>query len=233
MPNCIFFPVPTFDFWVIFLVIWFFNTNSVWKVSKYGVFSGPYFPAFGLNTEIRSICRMRVNTDQKKLRILTLRIGTLSEMKMLRKIIDCKSLGISQEYVQDGVYFGKVTRLQCTDCNSIIKRLHHRFFRQDDINSLASFLCKLIINKTIIFPDTVLILIRALLLLTDHLRLSPRAKIKIWKKPLHLRCSSPVSVQHQKGAHISKADSMSVYLNWWLEYMFREKKYEIIFLTIF
>ena len=23
----------------------------VWKVSKYGVFSGPYFPAFGLNTE--------------------------------------------------------------------------------------------------------------------------------------------------------------------------------------
>ena len=24
--------------------------NTVWKVSKYGVFSGPYFPAFGLNT---------------------------------------------------------------------------------------------------------------------------------------------------------------------------------------
>ena len=24
---------------------------TVWKVSKYGVFSGPYFPAFGLNTE--------------------------------------------------------------------------------------------------------------------------------------------------------------------------------------
>ena len=26
--------------------------NTAWKVSKYGVFSGPYFPAFGLNTEI-------------------------------------------------------------------------------------------------------------------------------------------------------------------------------------
>ena len=25
-------------------------TYTAWKVSKYGVFSGPYFPAFGLNT---------------------------------------------------------------------------------------------------------------------------------------------------------------------------------------
>ena len=25
-------------------------TISSWKLSKYGVFSGPYFPAFGLNT---------------------------------------------------------------------------------------------------------------------------------------------------------------------------------------
>ena len=24
--------------------------NTVWNVSKYGVFSSPYFPAFGLNT---------------------------------------------------------------------------------------------------------------------------------------------------------------------------------------
>ena len=24
---------------------------TAWKVSKYGVISGPYFPAFGLNTE--------------------------------------------------------------------------------------------------------------------------------------------------------------------------------------
>ena len=26
--------------------------NTAWKVPKYGVFSGPYFPVFGLNTEI-------------------------------------------------------------------------------------------------------------------------------------------------------------------------------------
>ena len=25
-------------------------TNTAWKVSKYKVFSGPYFPVFGLNT---------------------------------------------------------------------------------------------------------------------------------------------------------------------------------------
>ena len=26
-------------------------TTTAWKVSKYGVISGPYFPVFGLNTE--------------------------------------------------------------------------------------------------------------------------------------------------------------------------------------
>ena len=51
-------------------------TITAWKVSKYGVISGPYFPAFGLNTEtyevslhIQSECR---KTDQKWLRIWTL-----------------------------------------------------------------------------------------------------------------------------------------------------------------
>ena len=28
---------------------------TVWKVSKYGVFSGSYFPLFGLNTEVYSV----------------------------------------------------------------------------------------------------------------------------------------------------------------------------------
>ena len=44
------------------------------KVSKCGVFSGPYFPEFGLNTERYEVSsvRMRENTDQKKLRIWTL-----------------------------------------------------------------------------------------------------------------------------------------------------------------
>ena len=28
-----------------------FDISTAWKVSKYGVFSGPYFPVFGLNTD--------------------------------------------------------------------------------------------------------------------------------------------------------------------------------------
>ena len=31
------------------------NPSTTWKVSKYGVFSGPYFPAFGSNTEIYGV----------------------------------------------------------------------------------------------------------------------------------------------------------------------------------
>ena len=40
---------------------------TAWKMSKYGVFSVPHFPAFGLNTE-----RYGVYTDQKELRIWSL-----------------------------------------------------------------------------------------------------------------------------------------------------------------
>ena len=49
-------------------------------------------------------------------------------MKMLRKIIDGKSLEISQKNVYEGVSFSKVTNLQCSDCNFAIKIAHHRYF---------------------------------------------------------------------------------------------------------
>ena len=39
-------------------------------------------------------------------------------MKVLRKIIDCKSLETSQKNAYYGVYFSKVTSLQCTEYNS-------------------------------------------------------------------------------------------------------------------
>ena len=54
----------------------FFSTAQ--KVSKYGVFSGPYFAAFGLNTDIYSV-NFRIQSEcgkiwtRKKLRIWTLR----------------------------------------------------------------------------------------------------------------------------------------------------------------
>ena len=40
---------------------------TAWKVSKYGVFSGPYFPAFGLNTEIYSV-NLRIQSEYRKIR---------------------------------------------------------------------------------------------------------------------------------------------------------------------
>ena len=55
------------------------SLNTGWKVSKYGVFSGPYFPhSDWIRRDIRILrispysVRMRENTDQKKLRIWTL-----------------------------------------------------------------------------------------------------------------------------------------------------------------
>ena len=33
----------------------FKTVNTTWKVSKYGVFPGPYFPVLGLNAEIFSV----------------------------------------------------------------------------------------------------------------------------------------------------------------------------------
>ena len=43
---------------------WVFQITTAWKVSKYVVISGPYFPVFGLNTSPYSI-RIQGNTDQK------------------------------------------------------------------------------------------------------------------------------------------------------------------------
>ena len=39
---------------------------TTWKVSKYGVFSGPYFLAFGLNTEIYGI-NLRIQSECEKI----------------------------------------------------------------------------------------------------------------------------------------------------------------------
>ena len=42
-----------------------FNNHTEWKVSKYGVISGPYFPVFGLNKEICGVnLRIQSNTGK-------------------------------------------------------------------------------------------------------------------------------------------------------------------------
>ena len=47
---------------------------------------------------------------------------------MLQKIIDGKSLEVSQENVYEEVSFSKVTSLQCSDCNFAIKIAYHGYF---------------------------------------------------------------------------------------------------------
>ena len=39
---------------------------TAWKVSKYGVVSGPYFPVFELNTEVDSV-KLRIQSENRKI----------------------------------------------------------------------------------------------------------------------------------------------------------------------
>ena len=54
---------------ICFYMIGNIGRYTAWKVSKCGVISGPYFPVFGLNTEIISKSPYSIqipeNTDQK------------------------------------------------------------------------------------------------------------------------------------------------------------------------
>ena len=43
--------------WLFFLLVEKMNNLTVWYFSKYGVFSSPYFPAFGVSLRIQSKCR--------------------------------------------------------------------------------------------------------------------------------------------------------------------------------
>ena len=75
IPSYIDFHSPTQVFYFIFCEIFI-----AWKVSKYGVVSGPYFFAFGLNTEILR-------------KILSwLNVKSLSQEKILNKILEYCSL---------------------------------------------------------------------------------------------------------------------------------------------
>ena len=51
-------------------------------------------------------------------------------MKMLREIIDGKSLEILKENFYEGVSFTKVTNLQRSDGNITIKIAHRRYFSE-------------------------------------------------------------------------------------------------------
>ena len=50
-----------------FYTPWNLHEITAWKMSKYGVFSGPYFLAFGLNTERYSVS-LRIQSEWRKIR---------------------------------------------------------------------------------------------------------------------------------------------------------------------
>ena len=85
-----------------------------WKVSVFGVFLVRIFPHSDWIR--RGTVHLPVfipNWGKFGPEKLWIRIffTSLPKMKMLRKIIDCKSLGISQENFNDGVFFSKVSSL--------------------------------------------------------------------------------------------------------------------------
>ena len=62
------------------------KTTTAWKVSKYGVFSGPYFSAFGQNTEIYLV-NHRIQSEYRKIGPEKLRIWTLFTQWTLRRFL--------------------------------------------------------------------------------------------------------------------------------------------------
>ena len=62
------------------------NFDTAWKLSKYGVFSGPYFPVFGLNTEHLSVFRPKAGKyGQQKTLYLDTFHAVWAVMMILRK----------------------------------------------------------------------------------------------------------------------------------------------------
>ena len=102
----------------------------MWKVSKYGVFSGPYFPVFGLNAERKSPYSGRIleNTDQKKLRIWTFFTQCLRHETV--HIISHYSFHLFFYYSQNNT--GTNTCIWCTDLSGIYshRHLHHVLFQK-------------------------------------------------------------------------------------------------------
>ena len=51
----------------IYVLLWDTNQSTVWKVSQYRIFSGPYFPAFGLYAERYSVS-LHIQSEYRKIR---------------------------------------------------------------------------------------------------------------------------------------------------------------------
>ena len=74
--RCVFFPCPKIVhyrdqiwlwlLWKYCIFVALFKEFTAWKVPTFGVFSGPYFPAFGLNTGIYGV-NLRIQSECRKI----------------------------------------------------------------------------------------------------------------------------------------------------------------------
>ena len=82
----------------IYFSSWTVALYTAWKVSNYGVISGPYFPVFGLNTEIYEE-NLRIQSEYRKIRTRVRSIleswaywkcTSLTVLKLLKNLFDQK-----------------------------------------------------------------------------------------------------------------------------------------------
>ena len=124
---------------------------TTWNVSKYGVFSDPYFPAFGLNTE-RCFVFLRIQSECGKIRTRKNSVfGHISHSiwvfwkPLLRKL--CRSLKKSAEKSQvsslANVKCGWLCQILFTD-----PLINHRsgYLHQDVVSKFQSFVKDIIWN---------------------------------------------------------------------------------------
>ena len=78
-----------------FKMRWWKQAFIAWKVSKYGVISGPYFPVFGLNTEIYFV-NLRIQSEYRKIRT---RNNSVFEHFSRSKLIPLIGNDISIKYI--------------------------------------------------------------------------------------------------------------------------------------
>ena len=86
---------------------------TTWKVSKYGVISGPYFPVFGLNTEIYEV-NLRIQSEYRNIRTRNNSVfGHFSRSDILPNDL-LKYFNLS---IFENIFMGKLRSTFCTGNN--------------------------------------------------------------------------------------------------------------------
>ena len=96
----------------------FYEIYSVWKVCKYEVFSGSYFPVFGLNREIY-VLNLRIQSEYRKMR--TRKYSVFGHVSRRVKLLEYNNWSVSSKF-----YYSKHT---CSVFNNNLYQNKNNFFR--------------------------------------------------------------------------------------------------------